>query len=343
MPIQNINSKPLILLFTVLSLQVTSYIIVLLDIPVARQVLLFAYFTFVPGYLIVKLLKFSFEPLEVLVFSVGFSVAFLMLIGLALNELGFIAGLSQPLSTVPLLIALNNVILAITILAYLRSETTDLPHFSLSSVKWAVPLLIPLVLSVVGAMFVGVHGNNSLLLVMILVISSVAAFLTLKSEVPSIVYTFAVFIIGVSLLFHSLLISRYITTFGSDVSLEHFVFKKTLENGFWNLIPPAYWHTGLGRLNGMLSITILPTIYSNILSLDSTWVFKLVFPLIFVFVPLCLYQLWKKSFGGKWAFVSTFFFVATATFYTELLGLNRQMIGELFYVLLFLTIFNKKI
>ncbi|MBS7646610.1 DUF2206 domain-containing protein [Candidatus Bathyarchaeota archaeon] len=337
------NTKPLSFLSTVLFLQAASYIIVFFDIPVIRQILLFAYLTFVPGYLIVKLFRFNFNHFETLIFSVGFSVAFLMLTGLALNELGYIAGISQPLSTFPLLIMLNNAILALVLLTYWRNEASSLTNISFSLAKWIAPLLVPLILSVVGAMFVGVYGNNLLLLLMILAISLVAAFLTLKAVVPSTVYVFAVFIIGVSLLLHSLLVSRYITTFGSDVSLELFVFRNTLESGYWNSVPPAHWDVGLGRLNGMLSITILPTVYSNILGLDSTWVFKLVFPLIFAFAPLCLYQIWRKSFGAKWAFVSAFFFMATAPFYTELLGLNRQMVAELFFTLLLFILLDKRL
>ncbi|MEM5866759.1 MAG: DUF2206 domain-containing protein [Candidatus Aenigmatarchaeota archaeon] len=337
------NAKRLSFLYTMLFLQAVSYIIVFFDIPVVRQFLLFAYLTLVPGYLIFKLLKFNFNHLETLVFSVGFSVAFLMLTGLALNELGYMAGLSQPLSNLPLLIMLNNSILALVLLTYWRNEASSLPNISFSLVKWIMPLLVLLVLSVVGALFVGVYGNNLLLLLMILAISLVAGFLTLKAVVPSTVYVFAVFIIGISLFLHSLLVSRYITTFGSDVSLELFVFRNTLESGYWNSVPPAHWDVGLGRLNDMLSITILPTVYSNILGLDSTWVFKLVFPLIFAFAPLCLYQIWRKSFGVKWAFVSAFFFMATATFYTELLGLNRQMIAEVFFALLIFVLLDKRI
>ncbi|MEM2292928.1 MAG: DUF2206 domain-containing protein [Candidatus Aenigmatarchaeota archaeon] len=343
MPLQNINLTWSCPLFAILFLQVISCITVFLNIPVARQILLFIYLTFVPGYLIVKLLRFSFKYLETLVFSVGFSVALLMLFGFALNELGYMAGISQPLSTIPLLIILNNAVLALALLTYWGSEAFGLPYISFSLVKWILPLLVPLVLSVVGAMFVGVYGNNLLLLLMILAISLVVAFLTLKAVVPSTLYVFAVFIIGVSLLLHSLLVSRYIITFGSDVSLELFVFRNTLESGYWNSVPPVHWDVELGRLNDMLSITVLPTVYSNILGLDSTWIFKLVFPLIFAFAPLCLYQIWRKSFGAKWAFVSAFFFMATATFYTELLGLNRQMIAELFFALLLFILLDKRL
>lgn len=338
---ENVNSKPLSLLSALLFLQAASYIVVFLDIPIARQVLLFVYLTFVPGYLIVKLLRFNFELLETLVFSVGFSVAFLMLVGLALNELGFMAGLSQPLSGIPLLIVLNNVILAFALIAYLRNEASSLPRISFSLAKWTVPLLIPLVFSVVGAIFVDFYGDNRLLLLMILAVSLVVAVLTLKGNFPSGIFAFTIFIIGISLLYHSSLISRYLCPFGSDIPGEYYAFKYTQMNGYWNSTPPTYWGLDLGKLNGMLSITVLPTVWFNLLNLDSTWIFKVMFPFIFAFVPLCLYCLWRESFGDKCAFISVFFFMATFTFYTELLGLSRQMIGELFFVLLLFVLLNK--
>jgi uncharacterized membrane protein len=231
----------------------------------------------------------------------------------------------------------------LAVLAYFRSEPLALfDKVSLSLAKWALPLTLPLVLSVVGAMLVNMYNDNRVLLIMILVISLLAGAFILNGKVYSEFYILAVFIISVALLYHSSLISRYICTFGSDVSLEYFVFKYTQMNGHWASTYPSYGGIGLGRLNNMLSITILPTAYSNLLNLDSAWIFKLVFPLIFAFVPLCLYQVWREDFRNKYAFISVFFFVTTAPFYTELLGLNRQMIAELFFVLLLSVLLNKR-
>src|SRR4030042_1774103 len=93
----------------------------------------------------------------------------------------------------------------------------------------------------------------------------------------------------------------------------------------------------------MLSITILPTVYSNMLGIDATWVFKIIYPLIFALVPVGLYLLWQPYIGKKLSFIAAFLFMAQATFFTEMLALNRQMIGELFFVLLLLTLLNKNI
>jgi uncharacterized membrane protein len=92
----------------------------------------------------------------------------------------------------------------------------------------------------------------------------------------------------------------------------------------------------------MLSVTILPLIYSGLLNLNPILVFKVLNPALFSLVPLGLYKLWSRFVGGKYAFASAFFFMTYQPFYTEMLGLNKQMIGELFLVLLLLVILNKK-
>jgi uncharacterized membrane protein len=149
-------------------------------------------------------------------------------------------------------------------------------------------------------------------------------------------------LIAISLLTHSALVSEYIIPFGSDVPVEYYLFTTVKNTAHWSLILPSSLGTWYGRLNSMLSVTILPTVYANILSIDPIWVFKIIYPIIFSFVPLGLYQIWQKYIGKKYAFISVFLFMAQQTFYTEMLGLNRQIIAELFFVLLLFVITSRK-
>ncbi|MHA1834599.1 MAG: hypothetical protein ACTSV7_11510, partial [Candidatus Baldrarchaeia archaeon] len=64
-------------IYTILFLQLLACVAILLNIPVARQVIGFIYLTFVPGFIIIKLLKLKLSRLETVLFSVGFSIAFL--------------------------------------------------------------------------------------------------------------------------------------------------------------------------------------------------------------------------------------------------------------------------
>ena len=314
------------------------------DVPVARQVIGFINFTFVPGFIFIKLLKLNeLDRLETVLFSVGLSVAFLMLAGLLINELCHLFGIREPLSFLPLAIILNGFILIGGVLAYLRTEGTELRENKTFELHPLLLFLIGLpVLTIIGTIWVKAYNNNLLLLSMIMVISSLFVIaVTSKKLFPPKLYPIAIFVIALSLLYHWSLVSNYIISLGSDVPREFFIFTNTQKNAYWIPTNP-YADIRNGKAHSMLSITILPTIYSNLLNVDSAWVFKILYPLIFSFVPLGLYKVCKGDFGSKAAFISTFLFMSNAIFYTEMLGLNRQIIAELFFVLLLFTILNKK-
>ena len=339
--------KPRELLFIVLFLQVAICTTVLLNVSVVRQIMVFIYFTFVPGFLAIKLLKLSeLNWAETLLFSVGLGIAFLMLGGLLVNEFCFMFGVSQPLSLMPLILTFNSLILISGVLVYLRSEDVKLYTGDLLRVSpFALFLICLPILSIVGAMWVNAYENNLILLFMIIAISLFFMIGILsKKLLPPKFYPFAIVMIAVALLFHSSFISSHLVHYGSDLTAEYAAFKATENEAFWNSTVPQFGSlTNIGRITDMLSVTILPTIYSSLLNMDSEWVFKILYPLIFSLVPLALYQLWQKRFGSKLAFISAFLFMAQETFYNEMIGLNRQIIAELFFVLLLITIFSGKL
>jgi len=334
------KSKDFLLL--ILFLQLIMNVTIFIDVPVARQVIGFLYFTFIPGFLIVKLLKMDeIEWLEKLLFSVGLSIAFLMLAGLLINELGAPLGISKPLSIMPLLIVLNSFVLICVLILYRRDESFKLWDIKLYGIS-PLTLLISVIpiLSITGAMFVNIYQNNLILLLMLIAITFLFIIVVLSKEELSKKYPFAMFMIAIAIVYHSSIISNYLLSLGSDVPSEYFVFKTTESNAHWDSTIPLPG-PNLGKYNTMLSITILPTIYSTLFKMDSTWMFKLIFPFMFTFVPLGLYQIWQTYISKKYAFVSAFILTAQATFYTEMLRLNRQMIAEFFFVLLLLILVKK--
>jgi uncharacterized membrane protein len=322
------------------------YVTVFFDIPIARQVLGFFYFTFLPGFIILKLLKLNeLDGVETVLFSVGLSVAFLMIAGLLINEFSFIFGVLQPLSLVPLMTVLNSLILMGGVLVYLKSEGMEIRNSEPVEKSPFVLLFLCLpILSIIGTTWVKTYENNLILLFTIISIASLFSVGILsKKFLPPKFYPLAVFIIAISLLYHSSLICNHMIHFGSDVPGEVFAFKIVENNAHWSPVNPYPGDLSVGRTYGMLSVTILPSIYTKLLNLDIISVFKILYPLIFSLVPLGLYKIWSKFVNAKYAFVSAFFFMAYNVFYTEILGLNKQMIGELFFVLMLLVILNKKI
>ena len=282
--------------------------------------------------------------MKLILFAVGFSVAFLMIAGLAINEVGSIIGFSLPLSTLPLSLTINTLIIVGAAAAHLRRGKTQQTSSQNLGFRPSYLLLslIPL-LSVVGAYLVNLTGNSIILLIMIVAIALLFIVGTFYDKTTNI-YPFAILMVGLALLFQVTIASNYLLPYGGDSPAELYVFRLTQISSHWSptfTILPS--DQVFGRYNAMLSITILPTIYSNILGMDPTWIYKIVYPMIFALVPVALYVLWQGYIGKKFAFAAAFLFMAESTFYTGLTALNRQMIGELFFVLLLLVLLNKKI
>ena len=90
----------------------------------------------------------------------------------------------------------------------------------------------------------------------------------------------------------------------------------------------------------MLSISLLPNVFSILLNADNVLVYELVFPFIFAFVPVGLFQLYKKQlkFSDKSAFLSAFFFMS---FFVFLGTWSRQEVALLFAVLVLMLVMGK--
>ncbi len=339
------NKKSREFLSVILFLQLVMSIATFLDMTVARQVIGFIYLTFIPGITLIKLLKIKIEDLaETILFAVGLSVASLMLIGFLINELTPLFGIQRPLSFIFLFPAINVFVLVCGVVAYLRGRNDSALsyEFKVENSLTAFLLLCIPILSVIGSITSGAYGDNRILLFTLIIIGTVfVVSVVSRKAVSSKLYPLVVFIIALSLVYHASLISDKLVHFGSDFPGEIFVQKIVERDGYWNPVGPYPSDLSVGRSYAMLSVTLLPTIYSIFLNLDSILVFKLFYSLLFAFVPVGLYVLWKNFVNEKFAFISAFLFASFQPFYGELLGLNKQMVGELFLVLLLIALLIK--
>ena len=307
-----------------------------LQIPILRQLIGFIYLTFIPGILILRILKLhKLGNIETILYTVGLSIATLMFTGFFMNMVYPIFGISGPISLFPLIITISAVVLVLCILSYVKDKDFDDPSFIEAKEVLSPPVLflclIPF-LAVLGTYLVNFHHNNILLMLMIVVIAMVVLLIAFDKFIPKNLYPLAVFVIAIALLYHRSLISMYLT--GWDIHGEYYFHKLVEMNGFWD-------SSILANYNSVLSSTIFPTIYSNMLNLEGTWVFKIIYPFHFALVPLGLYHIFKKQTNEKIAFLSIFYFMSLFTFYTEMISLAKQQMAEIFYMLLICVMLNK--
>ena len=224
----NLNSfLAFVLLFQTGFLLVVSLNSLGFQTPIFSQVIGFCYLIFVPGAVILRLVKMREQSaVEALLFIVGLSLAFLMLLGLLLNTVSLLLPVSL-ISTLPFTIAISVLTLTLSWVIYARQKGQPSPpvvesvnSFPLRS--FAVCLL-PL-LSVVGAYLMNSYSQNIVLLLMLLILSTLPIVLVFN-KIPAKLYPLLIFSISLSLMYFSSLISLNLT--GWDIHSEYYFAKSS--------------------------------------------------------------------------------------------------------------------
>lgn len=314
-------------------------LVILLDIPLLRQLLGFLILTTLPGLLILQIIKLNeIGSTEKFVLSIGLSVSFLMFFGLLLNNLSLSLGYETPLATIPLLISFNLAFIVLAIIGYKINKTSilSLPDINLSTSEKAfliVPVIFP-ALSIFGMHVMKTTDNNIILMFLLFLIPIyVASVCFCNHEFPKRLYPVVIFLIGISLLLLMSLRSNHII--GVDIHQEYYFFQTTLNNLHWSVF-------GHSMLDACLAISLLPTIYQSILNISAEFLYKILYSLLFSISPLIVYILSKKYIGEFYGFLASCFFMfqqyfLLAEFY------SRTVTALLFFALAMLVIFNDKI
>jgi uncharacterized membrane protein len=263
-----------------------------------------------------------------------------MIYGLLINYLLPITGVLKPLSELPLKISVNFlvfILLIVNIIRGLRDGT--IAHLTIlrGNYKRVLPVIMPFI-----ALFTGVAGtvllNNggtsllSWLSLIIITIIFIYLFLTYR-QVSDTGFATTLFLVALTLLLQQSLRSWYIS--GSDIHDEYIVFQNTLANGRWTPggTNPVY--------NACLSITVLPVIISHLTGISGTYVYKLIYPLIFSTVAPLIYYLFRRFTESCIAFLGVTYIVIQPFFVKPMVSLARQEIAFLFFCLLLHVLFTE--
>lgn len=303
----------------------------------------FSFLVFVPGFVLTRLFKINSEyAFGTIAYSVGLSILYVMLLGLFINAFLPKLGIIHPLTFTP--IATSITMTLVFPLLWLGFQSGNL-QFSLFpnqtnrivslSISYIVAPLVLIILAVLGAKQLN-HTDSNLFVTLLLLGAVVyAIFVTLRANrVATSITATALSLLSVALLLMTSL--RGEVVIGHDIQREFAVFQLTKEYGWWfiSLYRDAY--------NACLSITILPTIFSELLPLQDPFIFKVLFQLLFASVPGILFLLFRKFTIPAVASISTLFFMATPTFFLDMPFLLRQEIAFLFLALMLLVLFADK-
>lgn len=308
-------------------------IAIIADIPFLRQILGFIVLTFLPGLLVLQILKITRIGLvEIFIISIGVSISVLLLIGILYNIFLLALGFKSPLSTIPLLLMLNIILLICILTIYFTNSELSftLPAFKYPSEKalLIIPSLFP-AFSVFGIYYMNLTNDNTFLVFILLLIPLYVVFMcfynpTLSYRIQPIV----ILLIGISLTQMFALRSNHII--GTDRHLEYYVFQMTLNNQYWSIL-------GRSTLDACLSISLLPTIYQIILNVNPESLYRTFIPIIFSVSPLAIYSLSKYYLDDSYAFLASFLFMSQLMFVSSPGG--RTNLALFFFALIMVVLF----
>ncbi|MEK7538394.1 MAG: DUF2206 domain-containing protein [Patescibacteria group bacterium] len=305
----------------------------------------FLFLTFVPGVLTLLILRLKQLPFWANVsISVAFSLLELMVMVLIGNFFLPKLGIIQPLAQNVLIVEMSILVFALSFVAWKK-----LPDWEVSIGK-IFYLLFPskldtwlslismlfVVQSIIGALSLNNGGTGLWTLAMLgeIAVFALVLYIYAKKIGENTVPT-ALFFISLSLLLMTSLRGWYIT--GHDIQQEYKVFELTKNAGLWNMdfYRDAY--------NACLSITILPTIFFNLLKVSDPYIYKFLFQLFFALCAGITYLISRHWADRRISFLAGFYFLSFPTFFADMAFLVRQEIAFLFYGLMIYLIFELKL
>ncbi len=301
----------------------------LFEIPILPQLLGFVIFTFIPGFIIIRILRIhNIDRILNILLVVGLSMAFNTFLSFFLNEITFIFNF-VPISFISLFVTYNLILTILLTICYFRDSRSlnainDAKDIEVSLLQISLLVLIPS-LSVLGIYLLNYYNINYVNILLTIIISLIPFLYRFREF-----HVILIWISAISILFSTHLVSDYLWSW--DIHFQYYVANLIKENGYWKSDLPQ-------GANSLLAIVLLAPIYSILLDLDLVWVYKIVYPFFFSLVPVGIYYLAKMQFNDDViAFFSPFVFMFYYGFFKDMT--DKQQIAEIFLILSLITMFN---
>lgn len=309
---------------------------ILLNIPILRQILGIFVLLFLPGCLMVRILKLEKLDFWYKVFiSIGLSISFTLFTGLFINYLFILVGVPKPLSAIPLALLFSIIILVLDRII----ADNDLSFFLSNDNILKIQILFPIMLPIIGILGIqlrnayGITSFNYLLYVLIIIY--ILILIMHKNEVIQSAWPMSIWMISFSILIMQGLATNFVS--GGDFYSEYEGLKATEQELIWDI------SNNSNEMMLCLSTSLLPTIYSSILGTSGLFVPKAVYPLICSFIPVICFLMYKNYISSFMSFLSSLFFSSQLFFMYSMKEQMRFVISLLFFSLFLMVLFNSKV
>jgi len=294
----------------------------------AAQVLLIPLLLTVPGCLLLHALRVpGAKVAEFPLYVPTASLVALMVSGLAVDLIGPLLGVHQPLRPAPLLVGLQITCLLLFLAGVPAPRSTALLWRDMPQAwRLMTPMVLPLVAAIGALRLNNGHGSAIAVLavmgcVAVLVIAVVRAHRLSSGVVSMLLYAVAL----AMMLSYAL---RSDLVYGFDIATEYSATHQTVQAGIWYVgpHPDAY--------GAMLSITVLPAQLHALSGLTDLMVLKIVFPAIFAMFPVGIFNIAERFLPRRWAALAAAYVLVQGVVTAQLPALARQEIALLLFLAL---------
>jgi len=293
----------------------------------------FVLLTFVPGLLILRVIRDRFRPIDML-YAVALSLAFSMFVAWLANAVyRQLQIIPKPFTGTTLVWIYVGVIGALTASAwYLTRNQTPVDEIRRAftyiyeyNIKVVLLLLTLPVLGVSGALFINRVSENSIAL-SVLAACAVLPLLVLQFDGKRRYLGLSILAISFALVLQRALLATHLA-FGDGMA-EYSIAQSILSTGYW--IPT-------GTKAAMVRIGPMQAAYKLVMDIPLLWVFKIAHPVVFAFTPVIGYLLSVRYFSKEVAFLGGALYVFLPETY-RLLPRNTRTGAAIFFTAILVAI-----
>jgi hypothetical protein len=319
---------------------VVALVLIGLLVPLNRlwsaQMLLVPLLLVVPGVILLRALRIPGHVVSSFpAYIPCASIVVLFGSGLIVNFIGPLVGVAMPLRTGPLLIGLELTCFALLAVSFnAPSDVAIQWRFPSRPGRLAWPLILPL-LAAVGALRLnnGHSGDVALIaLVAFVALLVTAAIFALRLDETLL----EVVLYAASLAMSWSYSLRGDGVYGFDIASEYQRLQQTILTGVWHAAHPG------DAYGAMLSVTIMPAELHALSGISGLLVFKVVYPMIYAFFPVAIFDLARRILSHCWAFVAAVFTIGQYAF-IEIPGIARQEIALVLFAALVMAMLETRV
>jgi uncharacterized membrane protein len=302
----------------------------------AAQVLLVPLLLIAPGSILLQALRIPSRVVKSFpVYVPCASIIVLFGSGLAVDILGPLLGVAEPLRAVPLLVGFEVVCLGLLVAcASAPADVTIEWRPPRRPVRVALPLVLPLAAAAGAIRLNNDHSNAVAVGTVAVIVVMVSVSAALSARLDKALLEMVLYAAGLATVWASSL--RGDPLYGFDIATEYQRLQLAVSSGIWH---PAHPNDAYGA---MLSITVMPAELHALTGIPALLIFKVVYPMIYALFPVAIFGLARKILTRPWAFIAAAFTIAQYAF-TELAGFARQEIALVVFAALAAAMLDNRI